>query len=110
ALENFDAIGRYRVRDGGVQAIDASGSLPDGSKFENAAGLRVALAAHPDRFVTTFTEKLMIYAVGRGVEYYDRPSIRAIVRSAANDKYKWSSIVVGIIRSVPFQMRRSISS
>ncbi len=110
ALEHFDAIGRYRINDEGSKPIDTSGVLPDGTKFNDVGEFREALLKHPDRFVTTFTEKLLTYALGRGLGYYDAPSVRSIVHQAAAKNYQWSSIVLGIVRSVPFQMRRSISS
>jgi hypothetical protein len=106
ALENFDAVGRYR-QEFENQPIDASGSLPDGSEFDGPAGLRDILLERSDLFVGTLTQKMMTYALGRGLEYYDMPTVRQIVRDAASDDYRWSSIVLGIIRSAPFQMRRS---
>jgi hypothetical protein len=109
ALENFDAVGKWRSRDGQA-AIDASTSLPDGSTFEGPAGLRKLLAEQPDRFTSALTEKLLTYALGRGVEYHDRPAVRRIVRDAAPDGYTWSSLIVGIVRSTPFQMRRASES
>ena len=109
ALENFDAIGRWRDRSETRGAIDATGELPDGTPFDGPAGLRDALLRHPERFVTTVTEKLMTYALGRGVEYYDAPAVRAIVRDAAEGGYRLSSLVKGVVRSAPFQMRRSPS-
>ncbi|MYH30800.1 MAG: DUF1592 domain-containing protein, partial [Acidobacteria bacterium] len=109
ALENFDAIGRWRDRGETRGAIDATGALPDGTPFDGPAGLKDALLRHPERFVTTVTEKLMTYALGRGIEYYDAPAVRAIVRGAAEDGYRLSSLVKGVVRSAPFQMRRSPS-
>ena len=109
SLENFDAIGRWRARSETRGAIDASGELPDGTPFDGPSGLRTALLRHPDRFVTTVTEKLLTYALGRGVEYYDAPAVRAIVREAAGGGYRLSSLVKGVARSAPFQMRRSPS-
>ncbi len=109
ALENFDAIGRWRNRSETRGAIDASGELPDGTPFDGPAGLKAALLRHPDRFVTTVTEKLLTYALGRGIEHYDAPTVRAIVRAAAGDGYRLSSLVKGVVRSAPFQMRRSPS-
>ena len=79
ALENYDAVGRWRNSEGG-KPVDAVGGLPDGSKFEGASGLQQALLARPDTFASSFTEKLMTYALGRGVEYYDAPAVRQIVR------------------------------
>jgi hypothetical protein len=109
ALENFDAVGKWRTRDGQA-GIDASTSLPDGSTFDGPAGLRKLLAEQPDRFTAALTEKLLTYALGRGVEYHDRPAIRRIVRDAAPGGYTWSSLIVGIVRSTPFQMRRASES
>ena len=109
ALEHFDAIGKYRVRDEGFNPIDGSGTLPDGTKFDSVVGLRQALLGRPGRFVTTVTEKMLTYAVARGVTPADMPAVRRIVHDAATDDYKLSSIVLGIVKSVPFQMRRSSS-
>ncbi len=106
ALENYDAVGRWRTAEGGVP-VDAAGGLPDGSNFQGAAGLRQALLRHPELFVTTTTEKLLTYALGRGVEDYDAPAVRGIVRAAQGDDYRFSSLVLGIVKSNPFQMRRS---
>jgi hypothetical protein len=107
-LENFDGIGQWRTKDAG-QGIDASGVLLDGTKFEGPAGLRRALVERKEQFVTAVTGKLLTYALGRHVEYYDAPAIRAIVRGAAGDDFRWSSVIVGIVKSTPFQMRRSRS-
>ena len=106
ALEPFDAIGDLRTHDGGV-LIDASASLPDGSSFDGPAGLREYLLGNQQRFVATLTKKLLTYALGRGLEDYDPPAVRQIVRAAAADDYSWSSLLIGIVESVPFQMRRS---
>ncbi|MBI3895447.1 MAG: DUF1592 domain-containing protein [Acidobacteria bacterium] len=107
ALENFDAIGRWRTTIGAASTpIDVSGELPDGTKFDGPAELRKILLSHPEQFVNTFIEKLLTYALGRGIEYYDRPAIRKITREAAPD-YRWSSLTLGIVKSAPFQMRRS---
>ena len=105
ALENFDAIGRWRDRGESNDAIDASGVLPDGSAFEGPAGMREALLRDERRFVATITEKLLTYALGRNVESFDMPAVRAIVRDAKADDYSFASIVVGIAESIPFQMR-----
>jgi hypothetical protein len=86
--------------------IDASGSLLDGSTFNGAAGLRAVLLKKKDMFVETLTERLLTYALGRGVEEYDHPTVRRIVREAADDNQKWSAIILGIVNSTPFQMRR----
>jgi hypothetical protein len=108
ALENFDAIGGWRVKDRHAGAvIDASGRLVDGTPLSGPVDLRTALVRRPERFVQTFTEKLMTYALGRSVEHFDMPAIRAIVRAAARDNYRFSSVASGIVRSAPFQMRRA---
>ena len=106
ALENFDAIGRWRTVDESFNTIDASGALPDGTSFNGVTELRAALTSHPERFAFTVTEKLLTYALGRGVEYYDMPAIRKILRDAAPDGYKMQSILLGIVKSYPFQFRR----
>jgi hypothetical protein len=109
ALENFDAIGEWRSTEGDL-SIDASGALPDGSKFEGPVGLRRFVLSKSDQFVATVTEKLLTYALGRGVESYDKPTVRRIVRDAAGTEYRWSSIILGIVTSIPFQMRRARES
>ena len=109
ALENFDAVGRWRDTDAGGAPIDTAGVLPDGAAFDGLPALREVLHGRRAEFVATVTEKLLTYALGRGVEPHDRPAIRAIVREAADDDYRWSSIILGIARSLPFQMRRSES-
>jgi uncharacterized protein DUF1592/uncharacterized protein DUF1588/uncharacterized protein DUF1585/uncharacterized protein DUF1587/uncharacterized protein DUF1595 len=106
ALENYDGVGKRRTKDGDG-AIDTSGSLPDGTKFQGPGGLRDLLLSRRDQFVETFTEKLLTYALGRGLEYYDQPAVRAITHAAAKDDYRVSSVIVAIARSTPFQMRRS---
>jgi hypothetical protein len=106
SLENFDFVGRWRTVDEALIPIDASVVLADGTAFAGPAGLRNVLLADPDRFVRTFTKKLMTYALGRGLEHYDMPAVRAITRDAARDNYRTSSIVLGVVKSVPFQMRR----
>ncbi len=107
ALENFDAVGRWRDVDEAFKGIDASGTLPDGTRFDTFEGFRRALLDRPDRFARTLTEKLLTYALGRGLEAYDMPAVRRIVREAAPGGYKLSELVVGVTTSVPFQMRRS---
>jgi hypothetical protein len=109
ATENFDAIGRYRTQSEAGGPIDASGGLPDGSTFDGAIGLRKAVMNRPELFVNTLTEKLMTYALGRGLEYYDAPAVRDITRHARADDYRFSSVVLGIVNSTPFKMRRSVS-
>ncbi len=109
ALENFNAIGKWRTEDAGTQ-IDPSGVMPDGFKFEGPNGLRTALLNRPELIANAVTEKLLMYGLGRTLEHYDAPSVRRIVREAAASDYRWSSIVLGIVNSTPFQMRRSRSS
>jgi hypothetical protein len=106
SLENFDAIGRWRTLGESSEGIDASGMFPDGTRFEGAAGLRTALL-QSDRFVPTVTEKLLTYALGRGLEYYDAPAVRSIVSEARRTDYRLSSLITGIVRSAPFRMRRA---
>ena len=107
ALENFDAVGRWRVVDESFNTIDASGVLPDGTSFEGVGDMIAALVRRPERFVTTVTEKLLTYALGRGVEHYDMPAVRRIVSAAAEDDYRFQSIVVNIVNSYPFRYRRA---
>ena len=109
SMENFDAIGRWRDRNEDWTAIDAAGSIPGGGSFDGTAGLREAVLARPDVFVGTVTEKLMTYALGRGLGAHDGPAIREIVRRAAATDYRFSSLVLGIVESTPFQMRRTQS-
>ena len=106
SLENFDGIGQWRTTDAG-KPIDASGVLPDGTKVSGPAELRRALVTQKEQFVRTVTAKLMTYTLGRGIEYYDETAIRAIVSNAAANDYRWSSVVSGIVKSIPFQMRRA---
>ena len=103
SLENFDAIGRWRTTDDG-SPIDASGVLVDGSKLDGVKGMREALLRYSPQFVRVVTEKLMIYALGRGTEYYDMPLVRSIVRDAERNNYRFSSLVLGVVKSEPFQM------
>ena len=110
ALENFDAVGQWRLVDESFNPIDASGSLPDGTPFDGVTELTAALVKHPDRFVTTVTEKLLTYALGRGVEYYDMPAIRKIVRDAAATDYSSHGLVLGIVQSYPFLHRNARGS
>jgi hypothetical protein len=106
ALENFDAIGRWRTSDAGTP-VDSRGVLPDGTQLEGPSGLRDVLLSRPEEFVSVFAEKMLVYALGRRVEYYDFPVIRKIVRDAAGQDYRWSSLILATAESVPFQMRRS---
>jgi hypothetical protein len=105
SLENFDAIGQWRANSEDGAPIDASGVLLDGSKVDGPTTLRAALMSRPEVFVTTLTEKLMTYALGRGVDYNDEPAIRAIVARAASDHYRFSDLVSGIVKSPPFRMK-----
>ena len=104
ALENFNAIGKWRTHEANAP-IDATGALPDGLKFDGPVGLRRVLLNRRHEFVRTFIEKLLTYALGRGVEYYDMPAIRAIIRNAAPSDYRWSAVILEIVKSIPFQMR-----
>ncbi len=108
ALENFDGVGRYRTVDDGTP-VDASGVLPDGSKFTGPKEFRVALLKQKEQLVEATTEKLLTYALGRGVQFYDMPAVRQIVRQAAASDYRWSALIVNLVKSVPFQMRRAES-
>ena len=105
-LDNFDATGKWRTTEGG-NALDVSGVLADGTKFNGPVELRKALLSRPEQLVTTVTEKLLTYALGRGVEYYDEPVVRQIMQEAAPGGYRWSSLIVGIVNSMPFQMRKA---
>jgi hypothetical protein len=106
SLENFDAVGQWRTKDAGTP-IDASGVLLDGTKVSGPAELQHALVAQKEEFVRAVTGKLLTYALGRGMEYYDAPTIRGIVRNAGRDDYRWSSVILEIVKSAPFQMRRA---
>ena len=106
ALENFDPIGRWRAMEAG-RPVDASGRLPNGTTLDGPAGLRQFLLAQREQFVTTLTEKLLMYALGRKVDSYDGAAVRQVRRAAAAQDYRWSSLVLGIVQSVPFQMRSS---
>jgi hypothetical protein len=105
ALENFDAVGAWRTHDEGAP-VDATGVIVDGTKVDGPGSLREVLVRYSDQFVRVVTEKLLIYALGRGVEYQDMPMVRSIVRDSAASKYKFSSIVLGIVKSAPFQMNQ----
>ena len=107
ALENFDAVGRYRTSLDGTAKIDVSGSMPDGRTFNGPSELRKLLMTHKDEFVTTLTKRLLTYALGRGAEYYDMPAVRQILRAAEPGDYRWSAVILAIVRSEPFQMRKA---
>jgi len=104
SLENFDVVGSWRTEDAG-SPIDASGQLVDGSRVDGIVTLRKALLAHPDVFVRTMTEKMLIYALGRGLDARDMPSVRAIMREASARDYRFSSLVLAVVHSTPFTMR-----
>ncbi len=104
-LENFDAVGQWREWEAGGEPVDASGTLPGAGEFRGPDGIENALLARPELFATTLTEQLLTFALGRGVEYYDAPAVRKIVRDAGKDEYRFSSLILGIVKSVPFQMR-----
>ena len=104
SLENFDLIGQYRASDGDARSTP-SGQLVDGTKLDGPASLRKALLSRSDVFVRTMTEKLLTYGTGRALKYYDMPVVRAIARDAAQNDNKFSSLIVGIVKSDPFQMR-----
>jgi len=110
SLENFDAVGRWRNRAEGDSPIDAAGALPGGATFEGAAGLKRSLLAKPDLFVTTLTEKLMTYGLGRGIDYNDAAAVRAITREARNKNYRFSTLIAEIVKSTPFLMRSGASA
>ena len=107
-LENFDGVGAWRTREAGM-TVDATGTAPDGTPVNGVVELRHALLKHQDAFVFTLTEKLMIYALGRGLEAYDMPVVREIVRDASRQDYRFGALLTGIVKSVPFQMRKKSS-
>jgi hypothetical protein len=109
SLENFDAVGQWRTRDG-RNPVDAAGQLVDGTRINGPADLRNALLGYSDQFVRTVTERLLTYGLGRGVEYYDMPVVRSVVRQAARDNYRFSSLIIGIVESAPFQMKSKTAS
>ena len=107
AMENYDGVGKWRTQDAG-SVIDASGTLPDGTKFDGPAGLKkILLTTHRDEYLSTVTTKLLTYALGRGLEYYDQPAVRSIDREASRDNYTLSALITAIVKSTPFQMRRT---
>jgi hypothetical protein len=107
ALENFNAVGQWRDSEVDGQPVDASGAIPGAGEFRGIDGLENALLARPELVVGALTENLMTFALGRGVEYFDAPSIRKIVRNSKKDGYRFSSLILGIVESAPFQMRRA---
>jgi hypothetical protein len=108
ALENFNAVGAWREQTLGGRAIQTDAVMPDGTKFDGPAGLKNVMMDRKDMFVQAFTERLMIYALGRGVEGTDMPAVRAAAAAAAKDGYRTHSIIMGIVQSVPFTMRRTV--
>jgi hypothetical protein len=109
ALENFDAVGHWRTEDEGMP-IDSVGLLVDGSTMDGVAGLRAALLRYSPQFVRYLTERLLTYALGRGVEYFDMPLVRSIVRDAAANDYRFSSLILGIVTSDAFQANRKLTA
>jgi hypothetical protein len=109
ALESFDAVGKYRTYDENFEPLDTAGVYADGTRIDGLAGLRQVLANHSEQFLANMTKTLLTYALGRGVEYYDAPAVRSIIRDAAPQNYRLSSLLLGIVKSAPFQMRRSDS-
>jgi hypothetical protein len=105
ALENFDAVGAWRTRDAGVR-IDSSAELTDGTRVDGVIPLRNALLKRPEVFVGTFAEKMLTFAIGRGLDYRDLPAVRAIVRRAGANNNRFSAVVIAIVESAPFRMRR----
>ena len=107
ALENFDAVGRWRDHGGDVGTMDASGGLPGVGEFDGVDGLEDGLLSRPELFAGRVSEKLLTFALGRGTEYFDAPVIRRILREAKSEDYRFSSLIIGIVKSVPFRMRTS---
>jgi hypothetical protein len=110
ALDNYDAVGRWRTTAENGSPIDPSGVMPDGTKFDGINGLRQVLVSRPKLFVSTMTENLLTYAVGRSLEFYDQSAVRSIVADSAKDNYRFSSVILGVVKSVPFQMRTAAPS
>jgi uncharacterized membrane protein YeaQ/YmgE (transglycosylase-associated protein family) len=107
ALENYDGVGKWRTKDAGAP-IDTTGKLPDGTAIEGPASLKkILVAKHGDEFAATAAEKLLVFGLGRGLEYYDQPALRAIARDAAKENYRMSALIAAIVKSTPFQMRRT---
>src|SRR5215210_532419 len=110
SLDNFDATGEWRANEAVGIPVDATGQLADGTPVNGPIALRQALLKHPEQFVRTMTEKLLTYGLGRGLEHYDMPIVRAIASDAAKENYRFSSLITGIVRSVPFQMKKASGS
>jgi hypothetical protein len=107
-MENFDAVGRWRSENADNLSIDVSGHLPGSNEFAGVSGLRSALLENPEAFVGTMSEKLLTYALGRGLEYYDAPAIRTILREVEDNDYRFSTMILAIVNSTPFRMRKSL--
>ena len=107
AMEKFDAVGRWRNVDEGGEPIDSTGQLANGTPIDGPIDLKAALIAEPEMFINTFTNRMLTYAIGRGLEYYDMPTVRAIVDNAAEDDYRFSAIVQEIVKSAPFRMKQA---
>jgi hypothetical protein len=110
ALENFNSVGQWRDKDPDGAPLDVAGTLADGSQVSGPVALREAILSRPDAFVTVVTEKMLTYALGRGLEPSDMPVVRRIVKKAAQNEYRLSSIVMGIVESAPFQMRTKLEA
>jgi hypothetical protein len=108
ALENYDAVGAWRDRDG-REPIDTRGQFVDGSAIDGVVSLRRAVLRHPENFVAVFTEKLLTYALGRGLDYRDMPTVRSIVQDSERSNYRFSALILEIVRSVPFQKRMRVA-
>jgi hypothetical protein len=107
ALENFNAVGQWREADADEQPVDPTAALPGAGEFRGIGGLEDALLSRPELVAATMTENLLTFALGRGVEYYDAPAVRKILRDSEKDGYRLSSLILGIVQSVPFQMRNA---
>jgi len=107
ALENFDPIGAWRTINENGEPVDASTELVNGTKFEGPGGLLNMVLANKDLFVQTAADRLLTYALGRGLEYYDMPTVRKIVKDSASSNYNFSTVVVNVVKSMPFQMRKA---
>jgi hypothetical protein len=104
AMENFDAVGAWRTREAGGP-IDATGELADGTRVNGVVTLRAALLSRPEMLASTLTRKLLIYGLGRGLDYRDMPAVRSIMRDASRSNYRFSTLILGVVHSTPFQMR-----
>jgi hypothetical protein len=107
ALENFDGIGGWRTVSEAGKPLDVTGRMPNGVAFTGLSELRAYLLNEHEAFVGTLVEKLLVYAIGRGLEHFDRPTVRQIMRASAEREYRWTAIILGIVQSPPFQMRQA---